>query len=119
MTIRVRVSRAGDETVTATGATLAQAVRRAAWQLGLPGQTISKERLDSHRWRWVWSARSVSPADVELLVTESRSGPSGASGRRKVLLSLSDEAADRLDVVADQRRETKSAVVEQAILALT
>jgi Ribbon-helix-helix protein, copG family len=97
----------------AEGQTLAEAVRRAVGRRGLDlgvGKTIAKVRINTHEWSWDWSGH-------QLLVRESRSGPSGVSGRRKVLLSVSDDTLASLDALAESRHQSRSACVEALVLA--
>ena len=114
MTIRIRArleSAPVTSEVTATGNTLAHAVRSAVRVLGLgPGRTVSSERLDAHVHRWVWSTGKKSHT---LVVTESRSGPSRESTKQKVLLALEPETVERIDAWAKAHTKgNRSAAIE-------
>jgi hypothetical protein len=92
--------------------TIAQAVRRAAAQLGLaPGHTIGKPRwLDSHTREWDWSG-------TLLLVRQSRSGArsadpaNGDQPRPVVSIRLSDDELSQLDEIAEARSLSRGATV--------
>ena len=112
-TVRVRLEgQPPTAEVQGSGATLANAVRRAIGRhgLGLPlGRTVGQpERIDSHTHRWIWGAGAER---YVLLVRQSRSGPSGVGTRAQVLLRLSEDERMALDDLADARGLTRSATV--------
>jgi hypothetical protein len=115
MTTRVRVRLASPDDspwVDAEGASIPSAVRSAARKLGLsPGQTRSRRWLDTHELAWDWSG-------TELRVRVSRSGPSGEIAERRrpvVSISLPDDLLQTIDAMAEERRKSRSAVIEELL----
>lgn len=106
------------ESITVDGATLAAAVRKAVRALGLgSGRTLgAPERLAAGEWRWNWSGHLLDVHEIR------PSGPSGPAisraerTRRKLEISLSDEAHARLRELAEPSGN-RSAVVERLVLA--
>lgn len=115
-TVRVRVRLAGHvdgRSIPSDGATLNQAVAKAAQKLAGPGRTLLKTRIDTHLWRWLWGTQPHSR--VVLLVREGRSGPSGRGTKPVVCLSLSKEALERVDALAGELGMSRSATIEWLI----
>ncbi len=93
-----------NEAVTAEGATLAHAVRKAARLLGVgPGRTLSSERVGDRQWRWNWSGKTVHVVRVV-----GRSSPAK-------LLTMPEDAWARLDALADAWGTSRSGTVARLV----
>lgn len=105
-TIRAHVY-GGRSEVTATGITLAAAVRSAVRLLGVgPGRTVSRQMNANGEWDWDWSG-------THLVVREI----APVSGKRIVSVTLSLDAIARIDTLAHERGLSRSACVEAIVMA--
>lgn len=101
-TIRAHVA-GTDREVTATGITLAAAVRSAARLLALgPGRTVSR-RAVPEGWEWDWSGHRMIVREV---------APVAGDTKRIVSVTLTPAAIARIDTLAHERGLSRSACVE-------
>ncbi len=115
MTVRIHAKLQTQEwpqAVEAEGATLAQAVRKAAYKLGLgPGKTMARNRVGPSEYAWNWSGHTI-----HVRVAPNRQSLSNAYRKRKlVTVTLSPNAIETLKRLAAHYPNGQSGVIEQLL----